>query len=164
MQTDVAILAGGCFWGVHELLRKLDGVINTEVGYIGGRNDYPNYRNHPGHAEAVKVEFSPDTLSYRKLLEYFFQIHNPTTPYRQGNDIGPSYRSAIFVTSAEQRTVAEQLISDIDASGKWPGKIMTEIDKAPHFWPAEPEHQDYLQRNTNGYTCHFERPNWALSR
>lgn len=162
MKADVAILAGGCFWGIQELLRKLNGVVNTEVGYIGGQNDYPDYRNHPGHAEAVRVEFSPDILSYRTLLEYFFQIHNPTTPYRQGNDIGSSYRSAIYVTSAEQRAEAERLIADIDASGNWPGKVVTEIDNATHFWPAEPEHQDYLQHNPAGYTCHFERPDWTL--
>lgn len=162
MKTDVAILAGGCFWGVQELLRKLDGVVSTEVGYTGGQNDYPNYRNHPGHAEAVRVEYSPDPLSYRALLEYFFQIHNPTTPYRQGNDIGSSYRSAIYVTSAEQRAEAEQLIADIDASGNWPGKVVTEVEDATTFWSAEPEHQDYLQHNPNGYTCHFERPDWTL--
>lgn len=164
MKTDVAILAGGCFWGVQELLRKLDGVVSTEVGYTGGQNDYPNYRNHPGHAEAVRVEFSPKTLSYRALLEYFFQIHNPTTLFRQGNDIGSSYRSAIYVTSAEQKAEAERLIADIDTSGKWPGKVVTEVDDAATFWPAEPEHQDYLQHNPNGYTCHFERPDWTLSR
>lgn len=164
MKTDVAILAGGCFWGVQELIRKLDGVVRTEVGYTGGQNDYPTYRNHPGHAEAVRVEFSPDTLSYRALLKYFFQIHNPTTPFRQGNDIGSSYRSAVYVTSSEQRSQAEQLIADIAASGSWPGKVVTEVDDASHFWSAEPEHQDYLQHNPNGYTCHFERPDWTLLR
>lgn len=162
MKTDVAILAGGCFWGVQELIRNLDGVVSTEVGYTGGENDNPVYRHHPGHAEAIKIEFLPETLSYRDLLKYFFQIHNPTTPFRQGNDIGSSYRSAIYVTSDEQRTQAEQLIAEMDASGVWPGKVVTTVENAVTFWSAEPEHQDYLQRNPNGYTCHFERPDWIL--
>lgn len=139
------------------------GVVYTEVDYICGQNAYP-YRNHPGHAEALRVEFFPNTLRYRELLEYFFQIHNPTTLHRHGNDIGSSYRSAIFVTSTEQRLLAERLIAAINASGKWPGKIMTEINKAPHFWQAESEHQDHIQRNPNGYTCHFDRLGWALPR
>lgn len=162
MKTDIAILAGGCFWGVQELLRKMEGVISTEVGYTGGRNDNPTYQYHPGHAEAVKVAFSPEILSYRKLLEYFFQIHNPTTLRRQGNDVGSSYRSAIFFTSKDQQAEAEQLIREIDASGRWPGVVVTEVEQAEEFWSAEPEHQDYLQRNPNGYTCHFERPGWQL--
>lgn len=162
MKTNVAILAGGCFWGVQELVRQLDGVISTEVGYTGGENSHPDYRNHPGHAEAVRVEFDPGVLTYRALLEYFFQIHNPTTLMRQGNDIGSSYRSAIYTTSDEQKAEAKQLIAEIDASGKWPGKVVTEVTDAVEFWSAEPEHQDYLQRNPNGYTCHFERPDWVL--
>ena len=162
MKSDTAILAGGCFWGVQDLLRRLEGVIGTEVGYTGGRNDKPTYQNHPGHAEAVKVVFDPDVLSYRKLLEYFFQIHNPTTLRRQGNDIGSSYRSAIFFTSQDQRAEAEKLIREIDNSGRWPGTVVTEVEEAQAFWAAEPEHQDYLARNPNGYTCHFERPDWTL--
>ena len=162
MKTDVAILAGGCFWGVQELLRNLNGVTSTEVGYTGGRNDNPTYQYHPGHAEAVKVEFSPDTLSYRALLEYFFQIHDPTTLRRQGNDIGSSYRSAIFCTSDAQRAEAEKLIAEMDSSGIWPGVVVTEVENAAEFWSAEPEHQDYLQHHPNGYTCHFERPEWQL--
>lgn len=162
MKTETAILAGGCFWGVQDLLRRLEGVIGTEVGYTGGRNDKPTYQHHPGHAEAVKVVFDPDVLSYRKLLEYFFQIHNPTTLRRQGNDIGSSYRSAIFFTSQDQRAEAEQLIREIDDSGRWPGTVVTEVEDAQAFWIAEPEHQDYLARNPKGYTCHFERPEWTL--
>ncbi len=162
MKPDIAILPGGCFWGMQELLRKKNGVISTEVGYTGGQNDYPTYRYHPGHAEAVRVEFSPDVLSYRKLLEYFFQIHNPTTRFRQGNDVGSSYRSAIFYVSEEQRIQAEKLIEELDESGILPGIIVTEIVQATPFWTAEPEHQDYLQHNPGGYTCHFERPDWAL--
>lgn len=162
MKTEVAILAGGCFWGVQELLRKLDGVISTEVGYTGGRNDSPTYGYHPGHAEAIKIEFLPSVLSYRELLKYFFQIHNPTTPFRQGNDIGSSYRSAIFYLSEAQKTEAEKLITEMDASGIWPGPVVTEVKEATSFWSAEPEHQDYLQKNPNGYTCHFERPDWQL--
>lgn len=162
MKTDVAILAGGCFWGMQDLLRKLDGVISSEVGYIGGRNDNPSYKYHPGHAEAVKVVFSPQQLSYRDLLKYFFQIHDPTTVRRQGNDIGSSYRSAIFWTTEQQRQQANQLIEEMDDSGVWLGPIVTEVEKAPEFWRAEPEHQDYLERNPNGYTCHFVRPEWQL--
>ncbi|EPJ2984126.1 peptide-methionine (S)-S-oxide reductase MsrA [Klebsiella pneumoniae] len=162
MKTDVAILAGGCFWGVQELIRKLNGVVSTEVGYTGGRNDNPTYQHHPGHAEAVKVVYSPDKLSYRKLLGYFFSIHNPTTILRQGNDVGSSYRSAIFFTTEEQKQQANQLIREIDDSGVWPGVVVTEVEQAGEFWSAEPEHQDYLQHNPNGYTCHFERPDWTL--
>lgn len=162
MKTDIAILAGGCFWGIQELIRKQKGVIGTEVGYTGGRNDNPTYQYHPGHAEAVKVTFSPEVLSYRKLLEYFFQIHNPTTLRRQGNDVGSAYRSAIFFTSENQQAEAEQLIREMEASGRWPGVVITEVEQAKEFWCAEPEHQDYLQRNPAGYTCHFERPDWKL--
>lgn len=161
-QTERAILAGGCFWGVQELLRSRPGVISTRVGYSGG--DVPNatYRNHGSHAEAVEILFDPSQLSYRTLLEFFFQIHDPTTPNRQGNDRGPSYRSAIFYTSDEQRRVALDTIADVDASGIWPGKVVTEVEAAGPFWEAEPEHQDYLQRIPNGYTCHYVRPDWRL--
>lgn len=162
MKPNIAILAGGCFWGMQDLLRKLDGVVSTEVGYTGGRNDNPTYQYHPGHAEAVKVMYSPDMLSYRELLKYFFRIHDPTTIRRQGNDIGSSYRSAIFYTSKSQQAEAEQLIREMDASGRWPGVAVTEVEQAEEFWPAEPEHQDYLVRNPGGYTCHFERPDWTL--
>jgi peptide-methionine (S)-S-oxide reductase len=160
--TETAILAGGCFWGVQELLRKRDGVISTRVGYAGG--DVPNatYRNHEGHAEAVEIVFDPERISYRDILEFFFQIHDPTTKDRQGNDIGSSYRSEIFYTTDEQRRVAEDTIADVDASGLWPGKAVTEVSEAGPFWEAEPEHQDYLQKYPNGYTCHFPRPDWKL--
>jgi peptide-methionine (S)-S-oxide reductase len=160
--NETAILAGGCFWGVQELLRKRDGIISTRVGYSGG--DIPNatYGNHEGHAEAVEIVFDPERISYRDILEFFFQIHDPTTENRQGNDIGSSYRSEIFYTNDEQRRVAEETIADVDASGIWPGKVVTEISEAGPFWEAEPEHQDYLQRYPNGYTCHFPRPNWKL--
>ncbi|MGL4724121.1 MAG: peptide-methionine (S)-S-oxide reductase MsrA [Scandinavium sp.] len=162
MKTNTAILAGGCFWGVQELIRNLDGVISTEVGYTGGRNDNPTYQYHPGHAEAIRVIFTPDQLSYRELLKFFFQIHDPTTVRRQGNDIGSSYRSAVFWTTEEQRVEANQLIHEMDESGIWPGVIVTEVEKASAFWSAEAEHQNYLQRNPNGYTCHFARPDWQL--
>lgn len=163
MNTEKAILAGGCFWGVEELIRQQPGVIKTVVGYTGG--DVPNatYRNHGTHAEGIEVIFDPAVLSYRKLLEYFFQIHNPTTRNRQGNDIGASYRSAIFYLDDTQRDTATQLIAEMDASGIWPGKIVTEVVPAGDFWNAEAEHQDYLQKNPYGYTCHFERPEWTLS-
>jgi peptide-methionine (S)-S-oxide reductase len=160
--TETAILAAGCFWGVQELLRHRDGVISTRVGYTGGRNDNPTYGNHPGHAEAVKIVFDPERISYRDILEFFFQIHDPTTKDRQGNDIGSSYRSEIFYTSDEQRQVAQNTIADVDASGLWPGKVVTQVSEAPPFWEAEPEHQDYLQHHPNGYTCHFPRPGWKL--
>ncbi|GAB2699911.1 peptide-methionine (S)-S-oxide reductase MsrA [Mucilaginibacter koreensis] len=162
MSTEKAILAGGCFWGVEELIRHQPGVISTRVGYTGG--DVPNatYRNHGTHAEGIAIEFDPEQLSYRKLLEYFFQIHNPTTRNRQGNDVGMSYRSAIFYLNDEQRQTAEQLIAEMEASGKWPGKIVTEVVPAGDFWDAEEEHQDYLQKNPYGYTCHYERPEWTL--
>jgi peptide-methionine (S)-S-oxide reductase len=163
MSTEKAILAGGCFWGVEELFRHRPGVISTVVGYTGG--DVPNatYRNHGTHAEAIEIVFDPEQLSYRGLLEYFFQIHDPTTRNRQGNDLGTSYRSAIFYNSESQREVATQLIEEMEASGIWPGKIVTEIVPASDFWNAEAEHQDYLQRNPGGYTCHFERPSWKLN-
>jgi peptide-methionine (S)-S-oxide reductase len=162
--SETAILAGGCFWGMQDLIRKLPGVISTRVGYTGG--DIPNatYRNHGNHAEAIEVIFHPDQLSYRDLLEFFFQVHDPTTMNRQGNDIGASYRSAIFYRTEEQRAVAEDTIADVDASGLWPGKVVTEVVPAGPFWEAEPEHQDYLERYPNGYTCHFVRPNWKLPR
>ena len=163
MSTEKAILAGGCFWGVEELIRHQPGVISTVVGYTGG--DVPNatYRNHGTHAEGIEVVFDPAILSYRKLLEYFFMIHNPATKNRQGNDIGMSYRSAIFYLDDTQKQTAEALIAEMDASSKWPGKIVTEVEPAGDFWNAEAEHQDYLQKNPYGYTCHFERPEWTLS-
>src|SRR5215207_4786847 len=160
--TETAILAGGCFWGVQELLRQREGVLSTRVGYTGGKNDNPTYPNHPGHAEAVEIVFDPERISYRDILEFFFQIHDPSTKDRQGNDIGSSYRSEIFYTSDEQRQVAEETIADVDASGLWPGKAVTEVSEAGPFWEAEPEHQDYLQRYPDGYTCHFVRPGWKL--
>ena len=161
-QTECAILAGGCFWGVQELLRKYPGVVSTRVGYSGGEIPNATYRNHGNHAEAVEIVFDPEKLSYRRLLEFFFQIHDPTTPNRQGNDKGTSYRSAIYYTSDEQRRIAEETIADVNASGIWPGKAVTEVAPAGPFWEAEPEHQDYLQHYPNGYTCHFVRPNWRL--
>lgn len=162
MNNEKAILAGGCFWGVEELFRHQDGVISTVVGYSGG--DVPNatYRNHGTHAEAIEITFDPSRLSYRGLLEYFFQIHDPTTRNRQGNDIGASYRSAIFFLNEEQEKVALDLIAEMEASGKWPGKIVTEVVPASDFWNAEEEHQDYLKKNPYGYTCHFERPDWKI--
>jgi peptide-methionine (S)-S-oxide reductase len=163
-EAERAVLAGGCFWGVQDLIRKLDGVISTRVGYTGG--DVPNatYRNHGTHAEAIEILFDPDRISYRDLLEFFFQIHDPTTKNRQGNDIGKSYRSAIYYVNDEQRRIAEDTIADVDASGLWPGKVVTEVEPAGPFWEAEPEHQDYLERYPNGYTCHFVRPGWKLPR
>lgn len=162
METEKAILAGGCFWGMEELIRQYPGVISTVVGYTGGDVLNATYRNHGTHAEAIAITFDPKQLSYRKLLEYFFQIHNPTTRNRQGNDIGASYRSAIFFLNEEQKEVAETLIKEMDASGIWPGKIVTEVVPAGDFWDAEEEHQAYLQKNPYGYTCHFERPEWTL--
>ena len=161
-QQERAVLAGGCFWGMQELIRKMDGVISTRVGYSGG--DVPNatYRNHGTHAEAIEVIFDPARLSYRTLLEFFFQVHDPSTRNRQGNDIGMSYRSAIYYTTEEQKRVAVDTIADVDASGLWPGKVVTEVAPAGPFWEAEPEHQDYLQRIPHGYTCHFVRPRWKL--
>lgn len=162
MTTEKAILAGGCFWGMQELLRNYPGVISTRVGYTGGDVQNATYRNHEGHAEAIEIVFEPSKLSYRQLLEFFFQIHDPSTLNRQGNDRGTSYRSAIFYTTDEQRRVAEETIKDVDASGIWPGKVVTEVVPAGAFWEAEPEHQDYLQRIPNGYTCHFIRRDWKL--
>ena len=162
MTQERAVLAGGCFWGMQDLIRKLDGVLSTRVGYSGG--DVPNatYRRHGTHAEAIEIIFDPARLSYRELLEFFFQVHDPTTHNRQGNDVGTSYRSAIFTTSDEQERIAKDTIADVNASGLWPGRVVTEVAPAGPFWEAEPEHQDYLERIPNGYTCHFPRPNWKL--
>jgi peptide-methionine (S)-S-oxide reductase len=157
-----AVLAGGCFWGMQDLLRRRPGVISTRVGYTGGNVANATYRNHDGHAEAIEITFDPQKLSYRKLLEFFFQIHDPTTKNRQGNDTGTSYRSAIFYTTEEQKHIAQETIADVDASGLWPGKAVTEVKPAAEFWEAEPEHQDYLERIPNGYTCHYVRPDWTL--
>jgi peptide-methionine (S)-S-oxide reductase len=164
MTTDRAILAGGCFWGMQDLIRQRDGVIATRVGYSGG--DVPNatYRNHGSHAEAIEIMFDPARIGYRDLLEFFFQIHDPSTLNRQGNDRGTSYRSAIFYTSDEQKRVAEDTIADVNASGLWPAKVVTEVTPAGDFWEAEPEHQDYLEHYPQGYTCHFIRPDWKLPR
>ena len=162
--TERAVLAGGCFWGVQELLRTYPGVISTRVGYSGG--DVPNatYRNHGSHAEAIEIIFDPDRISYRTLFEFFFQIHDPSTRNRQGNDMGSSYRSAIFYADDTQKQVALDTIADVDASGIWPGKVVTEVTPVGPFWEAEPEHQDYLQKYPRGYTCHFPRPNWVLPK
>ena len=160
--TERAILAGGCFWGMQQLVRRLPGVVSTRVGYSGGDVENATYRHHGTHAEAIEITFDPSQTSFRDLLEFFFQIHDPTTPNRQGNDRGTSYRSAIFYTSEEQRRVAEDTIADVEASGLWPGKVVTELSPAGDFWEAEPEHQDYLERYPNGYTCHFVRPQWKL--
>jgi len=162
--TERAILAGGCFWGMQQLVRRLPGVVSTRVGYSGGDVKNATYRNHGTHAEAIEITFDPSQTSFRDLLEFFFQIHDPTTPNRQGNDRGTSYRSAIFYTSEEQRRVAEDTIADVEASGLWPGKVVTELSPAGDFWEAEPEHQDYLERYPDGYTCHFVRPQWKLPR
>ena len=162
MTTERAVLAGGCFWGMQDLIRQLPGVISTRVGYTGGRVPNATYRNHGDHAEAIEINFDPSKTSFRTLLEFFFQIHDPTTRNRQGNDYGPSYRSAIFYTGEKQRQVALETIGDVNASGLWPGKVVTEVVPVGDFWEAEPEHQDFLQRVPNGYTCHFVRPNWKL--
>jgi len=162
--TETAVLAGGCFWGMEDLVRRQSGVISTRVGYTGGQNDHATYRKHPGHAEALEVVFDPTKTTYRDILAFFFQIHDPSTLDRQGNDIGSSYRSAIFPLSAEQEQVARDTISDVDASGLWPRKAVTTIEPEAPFWQAEPEHQDYLVRNPNGYTCHFPRAGWVLPR
>ncbi|WP_426413091.1 peptide-methionine (S)-S-oxide reductase MsrA [Bradyrhizobium ganzhouense] len=164
MTTERAVLAGGCFWGMQDLIRRQPGVISTRVGYTGGRVKNATYRNHEGHAEAIEIMFDPAKTSFRTMLEFFFQIHDPTTLNRQGNDLGTSYRSAIFYTSDEQKHVAEDTIADVEASGLWPGKVVTEVAPAGEFWEAEPEHQDYLERYPDGYTCHFIRPDWKLPR
>ncbi|MBR1170186.1 peptide-methionine (S)-S-oxide reductase MsrA [Bradyrhizobium liaoningense] len=160
--TERAVLAGGCFWGMQQLLRHLPGVVSTRVGYSGGDVKNATYRDHGTHAEALEIAFDPSQTSFRELLEFFFQIHDPTTLNRQGNDRGTSYRSAIFYTTEEQRRVAEDTIADVEASGLWPGNVVTELSPAGGFWEAEPEHQDYLERHPNGYTCHFVRPQWKL--
>jgi peptide-methionine (S)-S-oxide reductase len=162
MAEERAVLAGGCFWGVEELVRKLPGVTRTRVGYSGGDVKNATYRNHGTHAEAIEILFDPAKISYRQLLEFFFQIHDPTTKNRQGNDIGMSYRSAIYYTSPEQEEIAEDTIADVEASGLWPGKVVTQVEPVGDFWEAEPEHQDYLQRYPDGYTCHYVRPGWRL--
>ncbi len=163
-KSETAILAGGCFWGMQDLIRKLPGVSSTRVGYSGGDVQNATYRNHGTHAEAIEVVFDPDRMSFRELLEFFFQIHDPTTPNRQGNDRGGSYRSGIYYTTPEQCGVAREVISDIDESGIWPGKVVTEVEPAGAFWQAEPEHQDYLERRPNGYTCHYPRNHWKLPK
>jgi peptide-methionine (S)-S-oxide reductase len=162
--SQTAILAGGCFWGMQDLIRKRAGVLSTRVGYTGG--DVPNatYRSHGSHAEAIEITFDPEQVSYRELLEFFFQVHDPTTKNHQGNDVGASYRSAIFYTTDEQKQIAEETIADVNASGIWPGTVVTELAPAGPFWQAEPEHQNYLERYPNGYTCHYVRPEWVLPR
>jgi len=164
MAEQRAVLAGGCFWGMQDLIRRQTGVLRTRVGYTGG--DVPNatYRNHGTHAEGIEIIFDDTQTSYRALLEFFFQIHDPTTKNRQGNDIGMSYRSAIYYVDEDQKAEALRTIADVDASGIWPAKVVTEVEPVGDFWEAEPEHQDYLERHPNGYTCHFPRPNWILPR
>jgi methionine-S-sulfoxide reductase len=162
MTTERAILAGGCFWGMEDLFRQQPGVVSTRVGYTGGEVLNPTYRNHRGHAEAIEVVYDPAVTDYRALLEFFFQMHDPTTRNRQGNDIGDSYRSAIFYLDDEQKRVAEATIAEVDASGKWPAKVVTEVTAADTFWDAEEEHQDYLVKHPGGYTCHYVRPDWTL--
>ncbi|WP_333846076.1 peptide-methionine (S)-S-oxide reductase MsrA [Limnohabitans sp.] len=162
MQTERAVLAGGCFWGMQDLIRKIPGVQSTRVGYTGGDVQNATYRNHGTHAEGIEIYFDPSVLSYRRILEFFFQIHDPTTPKRQGNDVGMSYRSAIYFTGESQRLEAIKTIADVNASGLWPGKVVTELCPVGDFWEAEPEHQDYLEKDPDGYTCHFIRKNWVL--
>ena len=162
MSEERAVLAGGCFWGMQQLLRRRPGVISTRVGYSGGDVPHATYRNHGTHAEAVEIIFDPSRISYRQLLEFFFQIHDPTTVNRQGNDRGASYRSAIYYTTPEQERIARDTIADVDASGLWPARVVTEVAPVGDFWEAEPEHQDYLERYPNGYTCHYVRPDWVL--
>ena len=164
MTTERAVLAGGCFWGMQDLIRKLPGVLKTHVGYTGGDVQNATYRNHGSHAEGIEIHFDPAIISYRQILECFFQIHDPSTKNRQGNDRGLSYRSAIYYVNPEQRQVALDTIADVDASKLWPGKVVTELEPVGDFWEAEPEHQDYLQLYPNGYTCHYPRPNWVLPR
>ncbi|WP_298864236.1 peptide-methionine (S)-S-oxide reductase MsrA [uncultured Microbacterium sp.] len=162
--AETAVLAGGCFWGMEDLVRRQPGVLSTRVGYTGGQNDHATYRNHPGHAEALEIVYDPAKTTYRDILAFFFQIHDPSTLNRQGNDIGSSYRSAIFPLDAEQERVARETIADVDASGLWPGKAVTAIEQPGPFWEAEPEHQDYLERYPDGYTCHFPRTGWVLPK
>ncbi|CAI3787847.1 Peptide methionine sulfoxide reductase MsrA [Pseudomonas sp. MM227] len=162
VQTETALLAGGCFWGMQDLIRRYPGVLETRVGYSGGDVANATYRNHGTHAEAIEIVFDPSVIGYRQILEFFFQIHDPSTANRQGNDVGLSYRSAIFYNTEEQKRVALETIADVDASDLWPGKVVTELVPAGDFWEAEPEHQDYLERIPNGYTCHFVRPDWKL--
>lgn len=164
MAEERAVLAGGCFWGMQDLIRRMPGVLRTRVGYTGGDVENATYRNHGTHAEGIEIVFDPSQLGYRQLLEFFFQIHDPTTLNRQGNDVGLSYRSAIYYTDETQKTVAEDTISDVNASGIWPGRVVTEVEPVGAFWDAEPEHQDYLERVPNGYTCHFPRPDWTLPK
>ncbi len=165
MGIEKAILAGGCFWGMQDLIRKEHGVVSTKVGYTGDET-LPNatYRHHGTHAEAIEIEFDNEITTYREILAYFFQIHDPSTLNQQGNDIGTSYRSEIFYTNEDQKNVALQTIEDVNASGIWPGLVVTKVTKASDFWEAEPEHQDYLERVPHGYTCHFPRPNWVLPK
>lgn len=162
--SERAVLAGGCFWGMQELIRHQPGVLSTRVGYTGGEIPNATYRNHGNHAEAIEIIFDPQKTDFRTILEFFFQVHDPSTLNRQGNDRGPSYRSAIYYTSEEQKRISLDTIADVDASGLWPGKVVTEVEPVGDFWEAEPEHQDYLQRIPNGYTCHFVRPNWKLPK
>ena len=164
MPNEKAILAGGCFWGMQDLIRKMPGVVSTRVGYTGGDVKNATYRSHGTHAEGIEIVFDPAKLSFRQLLEFFFQIHDPSTADRQGNDRGSAYRSGIYFTSEAQRAEALRTIADVDASRLWPGKVVTEVKAAGDFWQAEPEHQDYLERIPHGYTCHFARPNWRLPR
>ena len=162
--TECAVLAGGCFWGMQDLIRKMDGVVGTRVGYTGGDVKNATYRDHGTHAEGIEILFDPAKISYRDILEFFFQIHDPTTANRQGNDLGMSYRSAIYYANDAQKAVALETISDVEASGLWPGKIVTEVEPVGDFWQAEEEHQDYLEKHPNGYTCHFPRPDWVLPK
>ncbi|MFK3671458.1 peptide-methionine (S)-S-oxide reductase MsrA [Leifsonia aquatica] len=162
MATERAILAGGCFWGLQELIRDMPGVLGTRVGYAGGHTDNATYRNHGDHAEAVEIDFDPSVISYRDFLEFFFQVHDPTTKNRQGNDVGTSYRSVILYLTPEQERVARETIAEVDASGRWPGPVVTEVEPAGTFWDAEEEHQDYLRKHPGGYTCHYVRPDWVL--
>lgn len=164
MSTEKAILAGGCFWGMQDLIRKMPGVVSTRVGYSGGDVANATYRNHGTHAEAIEINFDPAVLSYRKILEFFFQIHDPSTANRQGNDLGTSYRSAIYYADEKQREIAEDTIADVNAAGLWPGKVVTEVAPVGPFWEAEAEHQDYLERIPNGYTCHYIRKDWVLPK
>ena len=164
MTTERIVLAGGCFWGMQDLIRKRPGIVSTRVGYTGGKVANATYRNHEGHAEAIEIVFDPAVTSYRELLEFFFQIHDPTTVDRQGNDVRSSYRSAIFIENDEQRAIAEDTIADVEASGLWPGKVVTTLEPAGPFWEAESEHQDYLEKHPGGYTCHFARPGWRLPK